>query len=708
MNERRRIEQMESELLSWQERQFTLREKYSGTPAGFTDSSAQRHAALALEEARKEYERRKRHTFVTSYEPGEEPFAGRRTYLKRIGEAVERKKGPVILYGIGGIGKTALARAYVRTVQQSGHPFDTVLFLSYNGSMEALICDDNQLSISNLYYSKDKYGSKSGYFREKMKVLRKLAEAVRLLLIIDDCNIEKDRRMGEVFSLPCQIIVTTRVDPQVWQRELCFEAEEDQKPALLTGILVRELETEGEWEEFFQLYQEHSFSEEEKEGLLRYRERVRGHTLFMMFKLRGIDAGESGSLAEKEVEQFAEDLFRRFKLSKKETQILCELSIMPVQGIEEALYFKISKAAENSVERLADLMLVRKAGGWLSLHPIIAEAVKKVFHPGQKTCAVMVERMQKLTFHAWNQTYLENQRLIPYVFALLKTCPTPLYWQFREYDAMITLLWNQGYFEEAQYYCKILLETMEKHYGRNHQVTGEIALRLAAAYYNAMDFEEAHKWYVESYRRLKQSDAFDFRFGYVCCSACIKLEREYRYRGELEMALKLNDESLIYLEQYDDQGRDHVENKRVTYCYCLLYRARILWDMERFEEAWELGSKARNGLLACIEGTKLYDVSEFDRFMIKAMIHRKEFAEAEALAEAMIERAERFRHRLSKETLSAREHLADVWQAAGKKEQAEAVYGELLEILREEFPYQKEWVQRLEEKERLAKTEREC
>lgn len=701
VEEKRQAAEMEQEFLDWQERQLLLRKKYCFTPAGFGDSFDAVCAETRLREAQQEYQKRKIHCFLSVYEPQEEGFVGRKNYLDRMKAALELDK-PIILYGIGGIGKTALARAFIRKVQKTQKVFDKVIFLSYNTGLEALICDDSQMRISNMFYSRDKYGSKSSYFREKLKVLQDLTANTRILIVIDDFNVEKDRRMKEIFSLPCHFLVTTRMNPQVWERELFAEENKGNKKCF-TSIEVKEFDTEKEWSDFIQLYQKQPFTKEQKEDLFSYRNRVHGHTLFMMLKIRGIDAVGKESFREEE-EEIAKDLFRRFHLSKNEKQALCELSIMPVQGIEEELYYKLSKVSAKTVKGLADRLLVRHEAGWLSLHPMIAAAVQNVFRPGQKAYRTYVERMHGLTFHAWNQTYLDNQKLEPYVFAILKMYPKPFYWQYREYDAMITFLWIQGYFDEANHYCSILLKTTEKHYGINHQVTGEMTLRMAAVYYNAMNFEKAHYWYVEAYKRLVKSEPFDNRYAYVRSSASGKLAREYRYRGELKTALRLIEEALEIVEMYEDNGRPDVEGKSTTQCHWMLGKARILWDMGRFQEAWKLGNKARNMIYKISDETRKYEVNEFDRFLLKMILKYGEYEAAENLACSMAERSDIFRQQFSKDALSNKEHLADVWMESGKCHKAEAAYENILEILKDEYPYQKEWISRVQEKLKSVKS----
>ena len=689
-------EQMEREFLEWKERQLLLRKKYSFTPGGFLNPEEEDRARKNLMEAKAAYERRKLYKILSAYESKDEGFVGREEYLRRIDAVIGEDNGVAVLFGVGGIGKTALARAYVRRVQKSAHPFDTVIFLSYNTSMEALICDDSQLSIENLSYSKDKYGSKAGYFREKKKVLCELAKKQRLLLVIDDCNIEKDRRLFEVLSLPCAILVTTRMDPAIWQQE-AFEEKENLFS--LEKIRVGELETEKEWLDFVQLYQSYSFSEEEKEMLLRYRKKVHGHTLLMLLKIRSLAQSQTDDFSEEPVsdneEEVAKDLFQRFHLSKNEKQALCELSIMPVQGIEKALYKNLSKVSEETIQRLQNRLLVRQENGWIFIHPLIASAVKKAFSPSQKTYQTMIRQIHALTFHAWNQTYLFNQHLEPYVFALLNACPVPFHWQYREYDAMCTFLWIQGYYEEAQSFCKILFKVVEHHYGKYHQITGEIALRMAAAYYNAVNFKEAGVWYQLAYERLKRCVSFDERYAYVYSTACAKLAREYRYQGRFSDALRLIEKAIEIIGDYDDKGRIDVENQRITACFWQLYKGQILWEMGCLEEAWNLGCESRKNMLELRKETKHGDLSEFDRFLIKMLMKQGAYGKAEKIADAMVERAVIFRQKNSKEMLSAREYLADAWNARGKKTQAQETYEELLDILREEYPYQKKWIERI-------------
>ena len=341
------------EFWDWRERLFLLRGKYKDTPPGFrSDEEALREWERFIRE-KEEYAARNRHRIQASYCPPEEPFVGREGYLEEIQRRFQEWESPVVLYGIGGIGKTALARAYIRKHRQD---YDAVLFLSCQADLKSVICDDCQLPIVNLQYSADKYGNKNRYFKEKIKVLQDIAGETRLLLVFDDCNMDRDAKMATVFSLPCHILVTTRMDPSVW--------------GAYKGIRIRELETDKEWAQFVGAYQDRKLTPEEIKAILEYWEQVNGHTLFMMMRVRGIEI--QGDL----LDTVARDLLSRFRLGKMEKQALRE-GLGYVRRVQE------KKGAEEFRENEFKSVLVEVL------------AARGEFGQAKELCRDMVEKAER-------------------------------------------------------------------------------------------------------------------------------------------------------------------------------------------------------------------------------------------------------------------------------------------------------------------------
>lgn len=694
MRNNREEESQEREMLEWRERLCRLQAKYADTPPGFTSEKEAQKVLKQLKQELEEYEARKEYRLLGSYQAPEEPFVGREDYLAQIERQMAAKNGPVILYGIGGIGKTALARAYIRRHEAR---YDAVLFLSYNTGIQAMVCDDCRLAIKNLRYSADKYENKNRYFKEKIRILTEIAERIRLLIVVDDCNTENDRKMEALFAVPCDFLVTTRVNPVLWGYD--------------TGIRVRELGTEEEWTQFIRLYQKKELTGQEWEELRSYRKKVNGHTLLMAMRIheerQEIAAEKNGNTEIAMPGEIAEDFFARFSMKRAEKQAMRELSIMPVQGIGEDFYLQISQVRKQSVDWLADHLLIRRepsgsdGSAVLSLHPLIAEAARKIFAPTMENCQKLIQGLHHKVYNGWNRTYQQNQALEPYVFALLEAFPEPEGWLSRQMEEMVTLLWIQGYYEEAESYCLKIVEAAERYYGKIHQTTGEMYLRLAAVYHNSLDFKRAEAWYWRGYEVINQCRPFDIRYHYVRSLAFLKISRIYRFQGDYQKALEACEESIRCAEQFGISVGDRAippwdGSWERHYHYTLLDKAKILLELGRTAEAEEIGLRGKQYMLERREKTgESFGGNEFDSLLAEIHMKRKEFAKAEKLCRDIVEQAEEYRGRYYKYTLSNREQLADVYRGMGKCAEALDEYEKILHILLKEYPYQKQWFGRV-------------
>ena len=98
---------------------------------------------------------------------------GREGYLEEIQRRFQEWESPVVLYGIGGIGKTALARAYIRKHRQD---YDAVLFLSCQADLKSVICDDCQLPIVNPEHAEELLTKCETYAKQRYLDIKKFGE----------------------------------------------------------------------------------------------------------------------------------------------------------------------------------------------------------------------------------------------------------------------------------------------------------------------------------------------------------------------------------------------------------------------------------------------------------------------------------------------------------------------------------------------------
>lgn len=669
----------EYRVLVWEFWEYRLRRKYKETPAGFQSKAEEENARKQWQENVKKFRRR---SFASFYQAEAQPFAGRQRELSLMEQRLKRGNGTAVLYGIGGMGKTALAKEYIRLHREE---YEGILYLTVGASLLAGICDDVMLDISNLSYHPEKYRTLSAYFEVKMEVLQALLKRGSYLMVLDDCNIEEDKRMERVLALPCHKIITTRVHPACWGCE---------------GIEVAAFGRTEEWEEFFTLYKGHEASAEEKERFLACVERTGGHP----FSVKAELCNETEPTGEKT------GLLQRFELKKREQELLMYLSILPPEGIPISLLQQLMQLKEGETDRLEKLFLIQigrryeSEEPWASMHSLIAEAVRKEYPVttvnGRKLLKGMEaylngENLSKKDM--WEATYGENRRLEPCIFSLLKAFPEPEPWMASAFDRLATFLWLQGYFKEAEQYELKIYHAVKDYYGEKHQLTGQMALRVAAVYYNQMDSGRAEEWYLRGLTQLKGCKPLNQEYSVVLLQALNKTARLYGEKKEYDKAIVCIDEELeVYRKEkgrITGQGGLAERRYHLEYPYCLLLKAKLLFAMQRFEEAEAIYWKAEEALQG-ISGEE-FRFHEFRELYIKILMQKGAYEEAERCALENMKLALCYRGEAYRDTLKSMEQAAELQQKNGREAEAITLYRKILLRLRKDYPYQEEWIREI-------------
>ena len=372
-----------------------------------------------------------------------QPFAGRAQELIQIEHKLKEEQRTAIVYGIGGIGKTALVKEYLCIHQND---YDGILYITFSKSVKNSVCNDRMLNISDLKFNPEKYGNLTRYYKVKMQALQELMEKGKYLLVLDDCNTEFDQNLDDLIDLSGDKIITTRINPAVWG---------------YSGIEVCSFQNRKEWNEFLNLYTKKSLAEDEKKKIWEYIREVHGHTLAVMLKIYNRDNEFNTKIVGK-------DLLQRFPLKKREKEILMYLSIMPTEGIPCSLFEIIAQLKDGELQRLQQFLLIQvvrtsfDGEKYISLHPLIAEAVKKELPADVIKCRSLLKGFEKYLNgenpekkDLWETSYENNRKLEGCIFAVINAFPEPVPWMATTFDSLATFLWVQGYFEEAEEYTKV-------------------------------------------------------------------------------------------------------------------------------------------------------------------------------------------------------------------------------------------------------------
>lgn len=684
-----KIKRQEAYLLSLMGEEIDLRNRYRNTPCGFhSDEEYQEalnglHRAIALNDLNRNWK-------IISRLPAEyDVFVGRRDELRQIRSAFDKKQSPVWLCGLGGIGKSALAAAYL---QQNKDRYDQILHLTYDRSIRDLVEDDSILPIRGLSFNNNFFGSRLRYFRVKFEALKSLSAQYRTLILLDNCDdpdFAQDRYLADFLNLPCDILVTSRKRP-----DKNFDA------VIQVGPLP-----ESMLDLFIDRYSTENISDGERERIHRFASRIGYLTLPLAIRVRNKDMPEDNILT-------GLGLLEKYDLKKNEIQALLYLAVMPAQGMPEYLYLEWTGESEEILEKLEQKMLIRRTPGpvrerMLQIHPLIAEKVKEILPPTVSNCKQYLIRLYDYVQgsslsekengrdgkNTWSRSREENQREAPYILTLLKIFRNPVPWLADGCDALVIWLWIMRYDEMAEDYSLKLYQSVYEFYGSNHPITAKMALRTAAMYWNTGRKEDSYRWYHLGYDIIHRAPYDNSQYLAVCFSAAEKLATNvYAEQGNLKLSSMYLEEALNIWNR-PDYPRDSTRRSPVFVMRQQCSYLMQLGQLEKADALWqELEALAPEWLRQRASWLPFLEVQA------ELLDAKGEQAAAIDVTEKMLEMAEIHSIGTHKEMILAREKAGDRYRKYGLGSRAAELYKKTEELLLENYPNETEWLLSIQKK----------
>lgn len=670
--------------LVWSWNQIVLQHRYAGTPPGFASGEARRQAVSDWAAQYAAYRQTHDRFLCPKTIVPPERFVGREEELREIHRHLTGADGPgrVLLHGMGGMGKTTLARAYAA---RFAGEYDEILWLNFRQDLTRTVCDDGELTIRNMTWDAGQYANQDQYFRRKWEAFTALLQDRRVLLILDDMNRLQDRRFPLLWQLPCDLLITSRICRKEWP---------------VTAVPVAPLKTEAAWREFYRCYSSTPPDARQIRQLDAFRGTVQGNTLLMQL---AVCNPEGGAAAPHWEDAMAQYFLRGSLLNGTDRKVLRGLSLLPVSGMEVPTFLRACGLKQATLDKLQAMSLVwvqeRDGALWCGLHPVIAEGVRACYPPTQENCRQFLRGLEAEYTNIWHAPYTEVTKAIPICFALLDAWPVPRAWLADSYDAFATVLWIGGYFQESLRYMLRLYGSCEDYYGRIHQVTGSIALRVGAVYHNSMQFAEAKVWYEKALDILRRSQPYNVLYYYRLAQAAHKLCRNARHEGRYDAAEAYGRESMEALRRYESTAGQVPPHHRGSGYFLKLEQAKILFCRQEYEQTQEMCRLLREQFCAGGDTERRYFLTELDLLRAEALLKLGRVDQARQLAGACVDTARVMRGETAKETLGCREVLADAWAASGDPEAARQIYREVLCKLARHYPGQTAWYQTILEKE---------
>ncbi|MBP3371300.1 MAG: toll/interleukin-1 receptor domain-containing protein [Clostridia bacterium] len=360
-------------------------------------------------------------------------FCGRDDVLEELHAKFLGGERVVFVQGIGGIGKTQIAKQYAKRYKAN---YDTIIFATYENALTSLICGEKPFELEpelpRLVCSDGTMEDDHAFFQRKLQKIQKLCDE-RTLIIIDNFDVEYDEALPQLLEGKYRLLITTRSDysrtyPCIkvgpidsienlisvfMQNYQGYEVEEDDpdlvelielvnRHTYTIELLAQHMENSGQSAgEMIQALQ--------KEGILSLNEAVH-------------DAGSRTQSAYKNLLR----MFKVFELNEQEKKVLQYLSLMPLSGVP-VRDFKIW-AKLDSLKVLKELenrsWITRNTDG-ICLHPIIGQVVKHELPVTDENCADFVARFLETIdeIRAWHFTLADKEKYAGIASGIMEAFP---------------------------------------------------------------------------------------------------------------------------------------------------------------------------------------------------------------------------------------------------------------------------------------------
>ena len=314
-------------------------------------------------------------------------FCGREQEIGNLRQSLERDR-IVFLYGVPGIGKSELAKAYAKQYQRD---YRNILYILFSGDIKT---DIAKLPAVDDYFT----DNDTDRFEKHHRFLQTLREDS--LIIIDDYYITPGGSdIREILQrYRCHVLVTTRC---YIAGQHNFLLEELQNPEDLFRIASCFYSYAGAnrviVEQIIDVFHSHTFTTELSAKLLEYGI-LKPPMVLMRLQIAGVAYDYNDKLPMKingrnEAASFYEHIHNLFgldKLTEKQQYIIACMSLIPFDGIRLRLFGDWMDARDmNEIRTLIELGYIQlKPGSKIALHPMTWEIALADTTPGVSRCRV--------------------------------------------------------------------------------------------------------------------------------------------------------------------------------------------------------------------------------------------------------------------------------------------------------------------------------
>ena len=357
-------------------------------------------------------------------------FVGRDREITEISEQLAQTDNKVILVGMGGMGKSEIAKMYLKRHAQD---FDVVRWVPFEESLIRTIASDTALPIEGISRDDWKSDSDEDYAARKLHILETIADR-RVLLIIDNYDVQGDQWFARLCEGRFALIFTTRYH---------------QRGSGIREIEILPMTDENELLDLFRAEYKRSITPEEEQAVREIISFLEGHTLSIRLIASAMQARRikpdkmldmlrADNAALKDNGKLADLIYGRLKsvfslsaLSDEELFVMKNLSLIPMSGIEVETFSEWCGADFDEIDALIDKnwLVHDPVADKIHLHPLVTDLMLEELEKDPDACISLLEHMTEAFRNTFRRSYAERQQKVDFLNTVCARLPEthPLY-----------------------------------------------------------------------------------------------------------------------------------------------------------------------------------------------------------------------------------------------------------------------------------------
>ena len=470
-------------------------------------------------------------------------FLGREEELDELHTMLE-ENSKVFLYGIAGIGKSELAKAYAKQYKKY---YTNILYVEYAGDLHQAVTD--------MDFTDDlPEDGEEERFRKHNRFLRSLKDDT--LLIIDNFNVTatQDSFLPVVLKYRCRILFTTR---SKFDGHCILQLKEIRDPASLFQLAVAFYSEAEEYqtlvEEIIEIVHRHTFAVELAAKLLENGILPPEHLLEKLREEKAslenedkISAIKDGQNSKATYYNHIHTLFSLYSISVEQQEIMRNLCFLPPAGISARIFADwLGLTDLNDINDLIETGFVQATTRHtISLHPLIQEIALSETKPSVTACHTLLDSLQKICLmHGTEVSYYKKLfQTVGNIMRMMEKDDLTKYLLFLEdvFPYMEKYRYRKGMKE-------IILEMKQLLKGNENGSATDRALLLDYQACMETKPEKAIKLEKEALAQIKEITEDN---AHLVSNLHANLGGLYRLNGQAALAKEHMEKGIFLLEQY--------------------------------------------------------------------------------------------------------------------------------------------------------------